>query len=113
MSVRVSGTEGYAEAADELVERYESISFADCHRPVLHLIPRLPGRILDIGAGTGRDAAALAEMGHTVLAVEPTAAFRDPCRKPASLPRNRMAGRQPAGIAAGHAAGAGVRRGNA
>jgi SAM-dependent methyltransferase len=33
--------------------------------------------VLDIGAGTGRDAAALASMGHKVMAVEPLAAFRE------------------------------------
>jgi SAM-dependent methyltransferase len=75
-SVPVGGTEGYAEAADELVGRYESISFADSHRPVLHLIPTVAGVVLDIGAGTGRDAAGLAAMGHRVVAVEPTAELR-------------------------------------
>jgi SAM-dependent methyltransferase len=35
-----------------------------------------PSDVLDIGAGTGRDASALAEMGHRVVAVEPTAEFR-------------------------------------
>jgi protein-L-isoaspartate O-methyltransferase len=59
---RVSGTEGYAESADALAGRYESISFADVHRQILHLIPRTSSRILDIGAGTGRDAAALARL---------------------------------------------------
>jgi SAM-dependent methyltransferase len=75
-SDRPSGTEGYAEAADALIKQYESISFADLHRHVLHLIPTRPGRILDIGSGTGRDAAALAAMGHRVTAVEPTAELR-------------------------------------
>jgi SAM-dependent methyltransferase len=46
------------------------------HRHVLHLIPRAPSDVLDIGAGTGRDASALASMGHRVVAVEPTAEFR-------------------------------------
>ncbi len=32
--------------------------------------------MLDIGAGTGRDAAAFAAMGHRVLAVEPTTELR-------------------------------------
>jgi 2-polyprenyl-3-methyl-5-hydroxy-6-metoxy-1,4-benzoquinol methylase len=43
---------------------------------MLHLLPTVPGRVLDIGAGTGRDAAALAAMGHRVVAVEPTAELR-------------------------------------
>ena len=56
-AVRITGTENYAEEAPELLKRYESISFADQHRSVIHLIPTVPGRVLDIGAGTGRDAA--------------------------------------------------------
>ena len=74
---RPSGTEGYAEEADALVARYEGLRFADLHRHVLQLIPAAPGRVLDIGAGTGRDAAALAAMGHAVVAVEPSAALRE------------------------------------
>ena len=34
--------------------------------------------MLDIGAGTGRDAASFAAMGHRVVAVEPTDALRLP-----------------------------------
>ena len=74
---RVSGTEGYAETAEALVGQYESIAFADVHRSVFHLIPKTPGLVLEIGAGTGRDAAGLAAMGHRVVAVEPTAALRE------------------------------------
>ena len=72
----VSGTEGYAEAAEALVGQYEGVRFADVHRAVLHLLPPAPALVLDVGAGTGRDAAALAAMGHRVTAVEPTAALR-------------------------------------
>ena len=78
MSSRVSGTEGYADEAEELFKLYESISAADLHRAVLHLIPTAPSSILDIGSGTGRDAAWFAAMGHRVLAVEPTEAMRLP-----------------------------------
>ena len=74
--MRASGTEGYAETADRLAEQYESRTFADVHKSILPLLPTTPGRVLDIGAGTGRDAAALAAMGHRVLAVEPTAEMR-------------------------------------
>ena len=74
--VRVSGTENYAEEAPELLKRYESISFADHHRSAMHLIPTAPGRVLDIGAGTGRDAAGFVALGHSVVAVEPTEELR-------------------------------------
>src|SRR5216684_2250234 len=77
-SVQVSGTEGYAEEAEELFKLYESIPAADAHRAVLYLIPTAPGSILDIGSGTGRDAAWFAAMGHRVVAVEPTDELRIP-----------------------------------
>jgi SAM-dependent methyltransferase len=78
LSVQVSGTEGYAEEAEELFRVYESFPAADAHRAVLHLIPTSPCRILDIGSGTGRDAAWFAAQGHRVVAVEPTDAMRLP-----------------------------------
>jgi SAM-dependent methyltransferase len=77
-SSRVSGNEGYAEEAEELFRRHEGILAADVHGAVLHLIPTAPSRILDIGAGTGRDAAWFASLGHRVVAVEPTDALRLP-----------------------------------
>ena len=77
-SVSVSGTEGYAEEAEALFEQYESIPAAEAHRAVLHLMPAMPVRVLDIGSGTGRDAAWFASRGHSVVAVEPTVAMRVP-----------------------------------
>ena len=77
-SAKVSGTEGYADEAGELFRRYEAIPAADAHRAVLHLIPAAPCRVLDIGSGTGRDAAWFAAQGHRVVAVEPTDALRLP-----------------------------------
>lgn len=70
------GTQGYADEAPDLVTRYEAIAFTALHQDILHLLPAPRARILDIGAGTGRDAAGFAEMGHAVLAVEPTDALR-------------------------------------
>ncbi len=78
MSAQVSGTEGYADEAEDLFKRYEGIPAADAHRAVLHLIPAAPSRVLDVGSGTGRDAAWFASMGHRVVAVEPTDAMRLP-----------------------------------
>jgi SAM-dependent methyltransferase len=78
MSERVSGTEGYADEAEELFRLYEAFSAVEAHRAVLHLIPAAPSCILDIGSGTGRDAAWFAAQGHRVVAVEPTDAMRLP-----------------------------------
>ena len=77
-TAKVSGTEGYADEAEELFRRYESIPAAEAHRAVLHLFPTAPARVLDIGSGTGRDAAWFASQGHRVVAVEPTDAMRIP-----------------------------------
>lgn len=76
MPAPVSGTEGYAQEAAELFTRYESFSAQEAHHAVLHLIPPAPASVLDIGAGTGRDAAWFADMGHRVVAAEPTEAMR-------------------------------------
>jgi len=73
---KVPGTQGYTSTAATLVAQWERISSAEHHQSVLHLIPQAPGRVLDIGAGSGRDAAWLAAMGHRVVAVEPLDAFR-------------------------------------
>jgi hypothetical protein len=87
-AIRISGTENYAEEAPELLKRYESISFADHHRLVMHLIPTVPGRVLDIGAGTGRDAAGFVGLGHSVVAVvsgpraNPPLCVEPPCKQP-------------------------------
>jgi SAM-dependent methyltransferase len=67
---------GYGQEAAVLIGQYESLRFEQVHAPVLHLFPAAPARVLDIGAGSGRDAGGLAALGHTVTAVEPTAELR-------------------------------------
>src|SRR5215469_17094673 len=74
---RIKGTAGYGETADALVVQYEEVTFDQVHRDVLSLVPVEHSRVLDVGAGTGRDAAALARRGHSVVAVEPTAQLRE------------------------------------
>ncbi|MFD9377869.1 class I SAM-dependent methyltransferase [Streptomyces sp. NPDC059999] len=69
-------TSGYGMSAQALAEQYESVTFIEVHREVLHLFPTQPSTVLDIGAGSGRDAAALAARGHRVIAAEPTAELR-------------------------------------
>jgi len=72
----IAGTEGYEEDAELLIERYESTPFVEKHQAIFDLLPTRPGSVLDIGSGTGLDAAWLADEGHAVLAVEPTEVFR-------------------------------------
>ncbi len=70
--------DGYAAAATpELIARYEAIPTERILAPVLDLLPPPPARVLDIGAGTGRDAAWFAARGHDVVAVEPVSALRE------------------------------------
>lgn len=68
---------GYEEAADgDFIERVEAISSADLLAPAIKHIPKQPCHILDVGAGTGRDAAWFASLSHTVVAAEPVDALR-------------------------------------
>lgn len=64
--------EEYARDAQHLVQSFEGISSSDVYAHVAHLLPTRPARFIDVGAGTGRDAAWLAAQGHSVLAIEPT-----------------------------------------
>ena len=75
---RPPGTAGYDKAAAALLAT--RLPFETVHRPLLHLIPSRPARILDVGAGPGHDAATLARRGHAVTAVEPTPELRDGAR---------------------------------
>ncbi|MEO0712811.1 MAG: class I SAM-dependent methyltransferase [Pseudomonadota bacterium] len=70
--------QGYAAEAVEgtLFDRYERLSSHALTAPFAHLLPTEPSRVLDIGAGTGRDAAWFASLGHTVVAAEPVEALR-------------------------------------
>ncbi|MET4700925.1 SAM-dependent methyltransferase [Constrictibacter sp. MBR-5] len=69
---------GYAAAATpELIARYEAVDCRTLYAAVLDLLPEMPVRVADIGAGTGRDAAWFARQGHQVLAVEPVRELRE------------------------------------
>nr|WP_315463243.1 class I SAM-dependent methyltransferase [uncultured Rhodoferax sp.] len=76
MTTEVPGTLGYGANAISLANQYESITFVDVYGDLIHFIPRSRVTALDIGAGSGRDAAALARLGHKVVAVEPTGELR-------------------------------------
>jgi SAM-dependent methyltransferase len=71
----------YEQYAPRLVEQYESLSFQDIHAGLLDLLPPPGATVLDVGAGSGRDAAWFAANGYDVVAVEPSDAMLAHARK--------------------------------
>src|SRR5690606_7747655 len=67
----------YSRDAQRFFEQYQSLRFEAVHHTWLTRLPQPPGFALDIGAGSGRDAAALAARGWDVLAVEPADGLRE------------------------------------
>jgi SAM-dependent methyltransferase len=65
----------YELQATRLVTQYESLSFEDVHADLIAILPAPGSTVLDIGAGSGRDAAWLAAKGYDVVAVEPSEAM--------------------------------------
>ena len=71
----------YDAHAEPLANRYESVAPARVHGWLKDLLPAQPATVLDVGAGSGRDAAWLAGRGHAVVAVEPSSRFRTIARE--------------------------------
>src|SRR5574338_904000 len=66
----------YDAHALELADGYEGLDAAQTHPRLFQMLEGVKGaQILDVGAGSGRDAAALSELGHHVTAVEPSPAM--------------------------------------
>jgi len=77
MNSSLASIHAYDAQASVLAERYEALSSADVFSGLLDHFPLEGGaRVLDIGAGSGRDAAWLALLGNDVVAAEPSAAMR-------------------------------------
>ena len=53
------------------------------------LLPPAPALIVDVGAGTGRDAVAFAAAGYEVVAIEPSAGMRAEAARLHPSPRIR------------------------
>lgn len=68
--------EYYSTNAKALAEQYNSVSFESVHKDWLNEIPK-EGMVLDVGAGSGRDARYLAAKGLSVVAVEPALNIRE------------------------------------
>ena len=69
-------TDPYSKKALHFFNQYQQLAFEDVHQSWLAQLPQNPGSALDVGAGSGRDAAALAARGWHVLAVEPASELR-------------------------------------
>jgi 2-polyprenyl-3-methyl-5-hydroxy-6-metoxy-1,4-benzoquinol methylase len=70
----------YTTHAKRLSQQYDSLSPEQVHAGWLTYLPVVQpysNQALDLGAGSGRDAAWLASMGWDVLAVEPSSGLRD------------------------------------
>ncbi|MDP5218689.1 class I SAM-dependent methyltransferase [Ruegeria sp. 2205SS24-7] len=70
----------YDKAADTLAEQLEELSTAAILQPVAGFLPKDPARVLDVGAGSGRDAAWFAGQRHQVWAAEPVDSLRHAAR---------------------------------
>jgi SAM-dependent methyltransferase len=61
----------YRKNATSLAATYEALEAVRVHAWLIDVLPEQPRCILDVGAGSGRDAAWFASLGHDVVAVEP------------------------------------------
>lgn len=76
------GIEYFNENAASLAQQYNALDRAKVHQDLLSHLPAGGGlRVLDIGSGSGVDAALFAERGHRVTAVEPASALMAEARK--------------------------------
>ena len=66
----------YNNNAQKFFTQYQSLTFEQVHSDWLSQLNKKTGLALDVGAGSGRDALALAERGWDVVAVEPAAELR-------------------------------------
>lgn len=66
----------YDQNAPAVAARYENLDIGRLHDKFVGALPAAPGLLLDVGAGSGRDAAWFAARGYQVMAVEPSAALR-------------------------------------
>src|SRR5919106_1870174 len=66
----------YGRGLRDFAARFEGVGFENVHAAVLSFIPQRAGAVLDVGAGSGRDAAWFAEAGWDVVGVEPSDQMR-------------------------------------
>jgi len=67
----------YDQHGQQTAAHYDRLDPAQLYAGITPFLPKEPGLILDVGAGSGRDAAWLAGLGHRVIAVEPSRTMRE------------------------------------
>ena len=77
----IIASQWYEQNASKTAKKYERFSFEEVHAELIKHLPKKACAVLDVGAGTGRDAAGLARLGHSVTAVEPCSKLREIARK--------------------------------
>ena len=92
----IPGTKGYDRFVSCFVESSQSLSLKEAYKDFIQFLQPISGRVLDVGAGAGQNSAALAELGYSVVAVEPMSEFLDAARiKYSSLPISWLIGSLP------------------
>ncbi|MYC07715.1 MAG: class I SAM-dependent methyltransferase, partial [Chloroflexi bacterium] len=66
----------YDSNSEAVIAQYEGLTSDTVHRWLRDLLPKGSATVLDIGAGSGRDAAWLSAKGYDVVAAEPSASMR-------------------------------------
>lgn len=61
----------YNANADAVLERYEAVDAEAVHGWLVDLLPSRPAAVLDVGAGSGRDAGGWHHWGMTLLRLNP------------------------------------------
>lgn len=77
----------YEQRPDNFFRQYERLDTAEIHDDWLSLLPNTQLLALDVGAGSGRDAAWFADHDHEVVAVEPEDALRHRAQEVHPSPR--------------------------
>lgn len=77
MKNNIPGTIGYAQVKQQFIDATLAIDFWELHKDFVPFFPKKPSHILDVGAGIGRDAFEFSQIGHSVVAVEPSQELRN------------------------------------
>lgn len=91
----------------EFAEAYDAFGFEDIHAGAIPFLPPCPGLVLDVGAGSGRDADWFASRGWQVVAAEPAGALRGEAARRHPAPAIRWIDDRLPALAAVHRLGLG------